>query len=121
VAVGALATNILLVNNYRDAETDAKAGKQTLVVRFGKPFAQWQFGAALLLACGVFVALAWRGLYPRGIGAAGAGALGLFGIFQWRRLRAAGSAADVIPLLGQCAAYLAVYALSLAAALVMGK
>ncbi|OHE82967.1 MAG: 1,4-dihydroxy-2-naphthoate octaprenyltransferase, partial [Verrucomicrobia bacterium RIFCSPLOWO2_12_FULL_64_8] len=35
-AVGALVTNILLVNNYRDAETDAAAGKRTLVVRFGK-------------------------------------------------------------------------------------
>jgi len=121
MAVGVLTTNILLVNNYRDAETDAKAGKRTLVVRFGKPFAQWQFGAALLFACGVFVALAWRGLYHHGIGAAGAGVLGLYGILQWRRLRAAGSAADVIPLLGQCGVYLAVYALSLAAALAMGK
>ncbi|HSH93539.1 MAG TPA: 1,4-dihydroxy-2-naphthoate polyprenyltransferase, partial [Roseimicrobium sp.] len=34
--IGALATNILVVNNYRDVETDAKAGKRTLAVRFGR-------------------------------------------------------------------------------------
>jgi 1,4-dihydroxy-2-naphthoate polyprenyltransferase len=121
VAIGALATNILLVNNYRDADTDARAGKRTLVVRWGKPFARGQFGAALLLACGVLVALAWRGLYPRGLGAAVAAVLGGLGFSQWRKLRAAGSAADLIPLLDQCGAYLAVYALSFAAVLALGK
>ena len=121
VAIGALTTNILLVNNYRDADTDARAGKRTLVVRWGKPFARGQFGAALLLACGVLVALAWRGLYPRGLGAAVAAVLGGLGFLQWRKLRSARSAADLIPLLGQCGAYLAVYALSLAAVLALGK
>jgi 1,4-dihydroxy-2-naphthoate octaprenyltransferase len=33
---GALATAILVVNNLRDRETDAKAGKRTLAVRFGR-------------------------------------------------------------------------------------
>jgi 1,4-dihydroxy-2-naphthoate octaprenyltransferase len=121
VAVGALATNILLVNNLRDVEADARAGKRTLVVRWGKLFARRQFGAALLVACGVLVALAWRGLYPRGLGAAVAAGLGVPGFLQWRKLRSAGSAADLIPLLGQCGAYLAVYALSLAAVLAVGR
>ncbi len=31
---GALATNILVVNNLRDSETDRKVGKKTLGVRF---------------------------------------------------------------------------------------
>src|SRR5258708_10001677 len=35
-AIGLLSVNILLVNNYRDVETDAKAGKRTLIVRFGR-------------------------------------------------------------------------------------
>jgi 1,4-dihydroxy-2-naphthoate polyprenyltransferase len=35
-AVGAIATAILVVNNVRDRETDVKAGKRTLAVRFGK-------------------------------------------------------------------------------------
>lgn len=36
VPVGALATNILVVNNLRDRETDAVAGKRTLAVRWGR-------------------------------------------------------------------------------------
>jgi 1,4-dihydroxy-2-naphthoate octaprenyltransferase len=36
VPVGALATAILVVNNVRDRVTDARAGKRTLAVRFGK-------------------------------------------------------------------------------------
>ncbi|MBX5481044.1 MAG: 1,4-dihydroxy-2-naphthoate polyprenyltransferase [Myxococcaceae bacterium] len=38
VPVGALATALLAVNNLRDAVTDAKANKRTLVVRFGTAF-----------------------------------------------------------------------------------
>lgn len=41
--LGLLANNILVVNNYRDLETDEAAGKITLVVRFGKGFAQRQY------------------------------------------------------------------------------
>jgi len=37
--VGAVATAILVVNNLRDRETDAKVGKRTLAVRFGRTFA----------------------------------------------------------------------------------
>lgn len=52
-AIGLLATNILLVNNYRDADTDALSNKKTLVVRLGKKFAHVQFAvfhlAALIL------------------------------------------------------------------------
>ena len=36
IPVGALATAILVVNNVRDFEGDARAGKRTLVVRFGR-------------------------------------------------------------------------------------
>ena len=36
IALGALATAVLCVNNIRDAHTDVHAGKRTLAVRFGK-------------------------------------------------------------------------------------
>ena len=49
-AVGLLAANILVANNYRDAETDARVGKKTLVVRFGRKFAVWQYGLSALVA-----------------------------------------------------------------------
>lgn len=38
VAVGLLAANVLVVNNYRDMEDDASVGKRTTVVIFGRKF-----------------------------------------------------------------------------------
>lgn len=58
IPVGLLATNILVVNNYRDMETDARAGKRTTVVRFGRSFAQLQYAWSFLFACGVPVVIA---------------------------------------------------------------
>lgn len=52
-AVGLLAANILVVNNYRDVETDAKAGKRTLVVRFGRRAARGQYAASLVFSLAV--------------------------------------------------------------------
>ena len=43
VPVGALITNILVVNNYRDIEEDKAAGKHTLAVKFGRSFTRYQF------------------------------------------------------------------------------
>ena len=53
LGVGALATCILVVNNLRDRETDALAGKRTLVVRFGASVARLEYAALLLLALAV--------------------------------------------------------------------
>lgn len=43
IPVGALVTNILVVNNYRDADEDKLTGKKTLAVKFGKNFSRYQF------------------------------------------------------------------------------
>lgn len=43
VPVGALITNILVVNNYRDREEDRSNGKNTLVVIFGEQFGRFQY------------------------------------------------------------------------------
>lgn len=48
---GALSTNLLVVNNYRDAPTDVKAGKRTLAVRFGRGFALAEYGVMVAVAC----------------------------------------------------------------------
>jgi 1,4-dihydroxy-2-naphthoate octaprenyltransferase len=48
VAVGALATAILVVNNLRDIDTDASAGKRTLAVRVGTKATRAEY--VLLLA-----------------------------------------------------------------------
>ncbi len=43
IPVGALVTNILVVNNYRDIEEDKAAGKNTLAVFLGRNFTRYQF------------------------------------------------------------------------------
>lgn len=43
IPVGALITNILVVNNFRDIEEDRAAGKKTLAVILGRTFARLQF------------------------------------------------------------------------------
>ena len=43
IPVGALITNILIVNNYRDIQEDRNANKKTLAVLLGKEFSRWQF------------------------------------------------------------------------------
>lgn len=56
LAMGLLATAILVVNNLRDRETDARAGKRTLVVRYGLVFGWMEYTVCVL---GAFVALAF--------------------------------------------------------------
>jgi 1,4-dihydroxy-2-naphthoate octaprenyltransferase len=70
-AVGALVTAILVVNNYRDIDTDRRAGKRTMAVRLGRRGAQIEYAALLALAfilpvvmwlledAGVWVMLSW--------------------------------------------------------------
>ncbi|MGE5498937.1 MAG: 1,4-dihydroxy-2-naphthoate polyprenyltransferase [Syntrophothermus sp.] len=53
VPMGALITNILVVNNYRDSDDDRAAGKRTTAVIFGKSFAKVQYIVLLLLSYSV--------------------------------------------------------------------
>ncbi|MBE7536801.1 MAG: 1,4-dihydroxy-2-naphthoate polyprenyltransferase [Opitutaceae bacterium] len=115
-AVGLLAVNILLVNNYRDVETDARAGKRTLIVRLGRGFARWQFAITHLAALLVPMVLAARS--------------GRFGwvllplvltpeaVRQGVRLRKARTPGDLIVLLGETGRYLAIYSLTLSVGVV---
>jgi 1,4-dihydroxy-2-naphthoate polyprenyltransferase len=50
VPVGALGTALLVVNNLRDAATDVKAGKRTLVVRWGTTAGKVEYALLLALA-----------------------------------------------------------------------
>jgi len=71
IAVGFLATAILVVNNVRDMETDRRAGKMTLAVRMGR------HNAVVLYRClvlGAFLVL------PISLVAAGASPLPLIGL-----------------------------------------
>lgn len=50
LAVGALCTNILVVNNLRDIEQDSKSGKKTLGVLFGETTLKFEYSLMLLIA-----------------------------------------------------------------------
>ena len=65
IPIGFLATAILVVNNYRDLETDRAAGKRTLAVIIGPGktrtlFVSLVYGSYLLIA--LFAALRWTPL-----------------------------------------------------------
>ncbi|MGE5362947.1 MAG: 1,4-dihydroxy-2-naphthoate polyprenyltransferase [Bacteroidota bacterium] len=48
--MGALITNILIVNNYRDLEDDKLAGKKTMAVLYGAAFTRFEY-LFLLIVC----------------------------------------------------------------------
>jgi 1,4-dihydroxy-2-naphthoate octaprenyltransferase len=62
IPIGALATAILVVNNLRDIETDARAGKYTLAVRLGDGPTRSYYLLLLAIAYLVPAFLWWRGL-----------------------------------------------------------
>jgi len=50
IPVGALITNILVVNNFRDIDEDREANKRTLAVILGREFSRWQFIILIILS-----------------------------------------------------------------------
>jgi 1,4-dihydroxy-2-naphthoate octaprenyltransferase len=57
IPVGLLITNILVVNNYRDADEDKKKNKNTLAVIFGKVFSLVQYSVSIFISYAVPVFL----------------------------------------------------------------
>jgi 1,4-dihydroxy-2-naphthoate octaprenyltransferase len=66
VAVGSLATAILVVNNLRDIPTDTASGKRTLAVRLGDRWTRRLFLFLVALAYATTAAIAVYG-YPRAL------------------------------------------------------
>ena len=75
-AVGLPAAAVLIINNYRDRDTDSCAGKRTLAVVLGRPAMRYLYAASLLLAPlmtlpllnqgldGMILVLPWLSLVP---------------------------------------------------------
>jgi 1,4-dihydroxy-2-naphthoate octaprenyltransferase len=116
LAVGALASAILVVNNLRDVDTDRAAGKRTLAVRFGRRAARAEYAGLLASAYTVPIALVASG-------AASPAALAPFVTLPWALLLTIDVArardAELNPLLGATAklelVFCALFALGLAA------
>jgi 1,4-dihydroxy-2-naphthoate octaprenyltransferase len=116
VPMGLLAANILLVNNYRDADSDRAANKRTLVVRLGRAFARAQFAASLAAALAV----------PFAFWASGYRAWCLLPVLtaplalsHARRLGAAATPAQHVALLGDTGRLIAAYAALFAAGVLL--
>lgn len=116
-AVGLLAANILVANNYRDAETDARAGKRTLVVRFGRRFACWQYGLSHAVALALAPLLVWRGF---GWAAWLPLLLTPWALSLTHRLGHSTEPAEQIAILAGTAKYLAAYGVLLSAVVLFG-
>ncbi len=117
-AIGLLAANILVANNYRDAETDAKAGKKTLVVRFGRKFAVWQYALSALVALLVSPALMlsgwhWPVLLPL--------LLAPWAVRLTHGLARSQTPPEQIALLGATAKFLAAFGVLLSAGILLGR
>ena len=56
--IGLLAAGVITVNNYRDLESDALAGKRTLAVLLGRRATQWVYSAEMLLPFALLPVLA---------------------------------------------------------------
>ena len=116
VPVGLLAANILVVNNYRDLETDTVAGKRTLVVRFGRGAARAQFIGSLAVALAMPLVFWARGFSPWVLLPL------LLAPVAWRqvrRLRESKTPGELIALLGDTGKLLAAYAVLLSVGVVL--
>ncbi len=116
LALGALATAILVVNNVRDMETDRKAGKRTLVVRFGDRAGRAEYAVLLASAYAAIVGLYALGRIP-GWALLAVVALPL-ALLLAHRVWHTPSRVALNPLLGQTAAHLLVFSILLSAGLV---
>lgn len=66
VPVGLIITAILVVNNLRDIESDRKAGKRTLAVRWGERGAKIEYVLCMVLAYLIVPAMVWMDVIPVG-------------------------------------------------------
>ncbi len=116
VPMGLLAANILLVNNYRDVETDAAAGKRTLVVRLGRSFARLQHAASLAVAFVIPFVFYFAGFGPWSLLPLLAAPIAFSHL---RRLAHGQGPGDYIALLGSTGKLIGLYAVLFAAGLVL--
>ena len=107
LAVGLLAANVLIVNNYRDMEDDAAVGKRTTVVIFGRKFMGLTYllsgitGMAVMLPVWIRLPL-WALAVPV--------AYVILHLKVWLKLRRA-AGTELNPLLGRTAVNLLVFSL----------
>ncbi len=110
--LGAFATAILVVNNLRDRETDALAGKKTLAVRFGDHWTICEYVACIVVAAVALIA---------GVSVLGWSPYTLFGLIGisslrpvWSRMLDYQNRRGLNPALGETARGVAIYGFGMA-------
>jgi 1,4-dihydroxy-2-naphthoate octaprenyltransferase len=109
-AIGGLSTNLLVVNNLRDVDTDRRASKRTLVVRLGRVFSLWEYRLFLLWSQ---VAVVWMAFRLNDSWVQLPILILPFGIALWIALPKAQSAEDFNRLLARTALFLVLYSTTL--------
>lgn len=109
-AIGLMGDNVLITNNYRDADDDRTAGKRTTVVLFGRKTAS----AAYLLFGLSAVVLTYPLWSDRSAYIIAPAAYALIHIITWKKIRRSQGAA-LNPLLGATARNMLVYSVLLTA------
>ena len=115
VAIGLLAANVLIVNNYRDMEDDAAVGKRTTVVIFGRPFMSWAYLFSGVMAMAVMYPV-WAAL-PVWVLVVPVVYLAMH-VQTWNKLRRT-DGAELNPLLGRTAVNLLVFTVMFLVAVVI--
>jgi 1,4-dihydroxy-2-naphthoate octaprenyltransferase len=119
--MGAMNTAILVLNNLRDLDTDARAGKRTLAVRLGVRGTRWEL--FLLLAAGLSIpplGVLTFGWTPWALVALGAALALLRPCLTVRAYRRGDDPRVLIPPLGEVAIGAGLYGLLLGAGLAFG-
>lgn len=111
VSMGLMGANVLIVNNYRDADADRNVGKHTLAVIFGRRFAWWLYlvngVAAVVLMMPAWKAIGgWSENVPE--------VYLTLHIMAWWHIRSR-TGHKLTPLLGQTAILMLAYALAFTA------
>ena len=115
LAVGLLAANVLIANNYRDADDDEKVNKRTTVVIFGRKVMSLAYLALGIAAVAVTIPV-WF-CFPLYFLAAPLCCLGLH-IKLWHKLKTSRGSA-INPLLGKTALNLLLFSLLLTTAFII--
>ncbi len=109
IAPGLLSVAILMINNIRDIETDAAAGKKTLVVRLGRRFGHGAWTACILGALCVPLSMVYLAIAPTAVLLSGFVLFPALGSFRTLVGTSENTPELLNPVLGQTAGLLLIY------------
>jgi len=118
IAVGLVIINILVANNYRDRDSDAKSGKKTTIVLFGEKFGSLFYlfnGIIAVILCLYFLSenARWAAFLPF--------IYLFFHIRTWRKMVRIGSGKQLVGILEKTARNVLIFGLLLAFGLMIGN